>query len=120
MIYKTTRQKISKDTEYKLQIMIINLYVYKSICVNYKSKLQNLNDLIDISGNSTQHCGNQSIFKRKWNAYHHDSHAGPKTTLNQFQKIEILQSVPCGHNGIAFGVNKNKSSRKAPNIFYVK
>lgn len=42
---------------------------------------------------------------------------GRKTTLNQFQKIEILRSVSYGHNGIAFEINKNKSSRKAPNIF---
>lgn len=42
---------------------------------------------------------------------------GHKTTLNQFQKMEIFQSVSYGHNGIAFEINKNKSSRKAPNIF---
>ena len=40
-----------------------------------------------------------------------------KMTLNQLQKIEILQNVSYGNNGIAFEINKNKSSRKVPNIF---
>lgn len=40
-----------------------------------------------------------------------------KTTLNQLEKIEILQNVSYGNSGIASEINKNKSSRKAPNIF---
>lgn len=40
-----------------------------------------------------------------------------KTTLNQFQEIEILQSLSYGHSGIAFEINKNKSSRKITNIY---
>lgn len=40
-----------------------------------------------------------------------------KMTLNHLQKVEILQNVSYGNNGIAFEINKNKSSRKVPNIF---
>lgn len=35
-----------------------------------------------------------------------------KTTVNQVQEIEILQNLSYGHNGIAFEINNNKSSRK--------
>lgn len=42
---------------------------------------------------------------------------GHKTTLNQFPKTEILQNVSYGNNGIAFEINKKKSSRKVPNVF---
>lgn len=40
-----------------------------------------------------------------------------KTTLNRFQEIEILQNLSYDHNGIAFEINKNKSSRKTTNIY---
>ena len=42
---------------------------------------------------------------------------GYKTTLSQLLKIEMLQNVSSGNNGTAFEINKNNSSRKAPNIF---
>lgn len=39
-----------------------------------------------------------------------------ETTVNQFREIEILQNLSYGHNGSAFEINNNKSSRKTTNI----
>lgn len=51
-----------------------------------------------------------------WNGYKIDYILGHKKTLNKFLKIQVIQRLFLGHNGMKLEINERKTSGKHPNI----